>query len=324
MNETMRSCAVENWKAGSEYLIMIPYAHISNMETGMNVAVKNSSRQRDLYLKNCCVALSSAKACNPEADVALVTNIEIPEPYMTILDKAGAAVIRVPFDKFNFGEKYVWGLAFYKLCAQYYISHHTGYKAIACLDSDIYVQGSFTPVWERAKSSLVLYRLGTGTAETTTTKIYAEAAQFKGINEPFTHYGGEFFVASSADMREITQKEEVIFKKMMETGFRVTTGDEFISSLVANTMQERIVPANDFVFRFWTGTYRSISESYKTTLVCLHVPAEKGAGMISLFDRYICKGRIPPREKVWKMLHISHRSTKAVLITIVKKILKRK
>lgn len=320
----MRSCAVENWRAGSSYLIMIPYAHIPNMQTGMNVAVKDSTRQRDLYLKNCCVALASAKAYNPEADVALVTNIEVPEPYMTVLEKAGASVIRMAFDRFNFGENYAWGLAFYKLCAQHAVSRHADYEAIACLDSDIYVQANFAPVWEKAKAAPVFYRLGTGTADVTTTKIYAEAAAFKGVDEPFTHYGGEFFAASSAQMRDITRQEEAVFQKMMETGIRVTTGDEFISSLVANTMQEDIESANDFVFRFWTGTYRSISEKYKTTLLCLHVPAEKGAGMLSLYERDISKGRIPPKEKAWKMLHISHRSAKAVLITLAKKILRRK
>lgn len=319
----MRSCAVENWKAGSKYLIMVPYAHLSNMETGMNVAARNSNKQMQLYLKNCCVALVSAKAYNPDADVALVTNIEIPEPYMSILDRADVAVIRVPFDKFNFGEKYAWGLAFYKLCAQYHISRHTDYEAVACLDSDVYVQASFRPVWEQVGSSVMFYRLGTGTAEIKTTKIYAEAASFKGVNEAFTHYGGEFFVASSEQMRMMTQKEEAVFEQMMERGFRVTTGDEFISSLVANTMQEQIVPANAFVFRFWTGTYRSISDAYRTTIICLHVPAEKGTGMIRLFDCHISKGRIPSREKVWKMLHISHRGAKVAILTVAKKLLRR-
>lgn len=317
------SCTVETWTMGSRYLIMVPYAHISTMETGLNVSARNRSKQMEMYLKNCCVALVSAKVHNPEADVALVTNIEVPQPYTAILKNAGVATIRVPFDRFNFGDNYTWGLAFYKLCAQYYISHHTDYDAVACLDSDIYVQASFAPVWERLGDTVMLYRLGTGTAETKTTKIYAEAAQFKGINEAFTHYGGEFSVASSADMRSMTEKEEAVFKQMQERQFRVATGDEFISSLIANEMQERITPANDFVFRFWTGTYRSISENYKTTLVCLHVPAEKGTGMISLFDRYICKGRIPPREKVWKMLHISCRSVKVAIITMAKKILRR-
>jgi len=318
------SYTVETWTEGAKYLIMIPYAHISTMESGLNVSGKDRSKQKEMYLKNCCVALVSAKACNPEADVALVTNIEVPQPYLAILEKAGVAAIRVPFDRFNFGDKYTWGLAFYKLCAQYAISHHTDYEAVACLDSDIYVQASFAPVWEAAKSAVLCYRLGTGTAEVNTTKIYAEAAAFKGVNEAFTHYGGEFFVASSADMRAITEQEAVIFEQMQARQFRVSTGDEFISSLVYNTMRERIAPANDFVFRFWTGTYRSISEAYQTTLLCLHVPAEKGTGMIRMFDRYISTGRIPSRETAWKMLHISRRSAKVALITIAKKILRRK
>jgi len=317
------SYPVESWKMGSKHLIMIPYAHISTMETGLNVGNKDRSKQKEMYLKNCCVALVSAKTYNPEADVALVTNIEVPETYLTILNRAGVAVIRVPFDKFNFGDKYVWGLAFYKLCAQYHISHNTDYEAVACLDSDIYTQGSFEAVWEKTKTVPVFYRMGTGTSETATSKIYAEAAEFMGKNEPFTHYGGEFFAASSADMRDITEKEAAIFEEMRERGFRVSTGDEFISSLVANTMQDRISPANDYVFRFWTGTYRSISPAYKTTLLCLHVPAEKEAGMLRIYDSYISKGKIPPREKVWNLLHIPHRSLPDSVKAAVKKIIKR-
>lgn len=317
------SYTAETWKMGSKQLIMVPYAHIATMETGVNVGTKNRDKQKEMYLKNCCVALVSAKTYNPEADVALVTNIEVPQPYLAILNQAGAAVIRVPFDKFNFGEKYVWGLAFYKLCAQYHISHNTDYEAIACLDSDIYIQGSFKPVWESAKEAPVFYRLAAGTAENTASRIFGEAAEFRGKNEVFTHYGGEFFVASSRQMRSITEIEEDIFQQILERGFRVSTGDEFISSMVANTMQDVIRPANDYVFRFWTGTYRSISPAYKTTLICLHVPAEKEAGMLRIFDGYISRGKIPPREKVWNMLHIPHRSLPDTLKAAIKKIIKR-
>jgi len=317
------SVAVENWTGNAKHLIMIPYAHISTMETGVNVGNKDRSKQKEMYLKNCCVALVSAKVHNPEADVALVTNIEVPHSFLTILEQAGVAVIYVPFDRFNFGDKYVWGLAFYKLCAQYHISHNTEYEAVACLDSDIYIQSSFEPVWEAAKTAPVFYRLGTGTAETTSSKIYAEAAEFRGKNEAFTHYGGEFFAASSETMRSITEQEEAIFLEMLERGFRVSTGDEFISSQIANDMKDGIFLANDFVFRFWTGTYRSISPAYKTTLVCLHVPAEKEAGMLRIFDGYVSRGQVPPREKVWDLLHISHRSPKDTVKAAIKKIIKR-
>lgn len=320
----MSNCfTVEEWTAGSKYLIMVPYAQVLNMETGANVGTRSGNKQKEMYLKNCCVALISAKTCNPAADVALVTNIEVPEPYTSILERAGVAVIHVPFDKFNFGVKYTWGLAFYKLCAQYYISHSTGYEAVLCLDSDTYTQADYQPLWDAVKTSAVFYRMGTGTSKTGVSRIYEEAGIFRGTDEEFTHYGGEFFAASSADMRVITEKEEVVFEKMMETGYRVTTGDEFISSVVANEMHDGIRLANEYVFRFWTGAYRCISPSYKTTLICLHVPAEKETGMIRLFNRYISKGRTPSREKVWKMLHIPRRSVIETAKAVVKKVIGR-
>ena len=110
---------------------------------------------------------------------------------------------------------------------------------------------------------------------------------------------------------------------MMESGFRVKTGDEFISSVIVNEMQDEIWTANEYVFRFWTGSFRSISPAYKTTILCLHVPAEKGTGMIRLYDKYISGGTLPEREKVWKILHITHRSVMETAKAIAKKILKR-
>ena len=307
----------------SKYLIMVPYAQIINMETGVNVGSKDNSKQKEMYLKNCCVALVSAKKHNPETDVALVTNIEVPQRFALILEQAGVGIIQVPFDRFNFGEKYTWGLAFYKLCAQHYLSHHTHYDAIACIDSDTYTQADYAPVWEKACSLPMFYKLTTGRAQTGASKIFGEAEKFTGLDRDFTHYGGEFFAASAAAMRAITEAEEAVFEKMMETGFRVTTGDEFISSLVANEMPDQLCFANGYVFRFWTGAYRSISPAHKTTVVCLHVPAEKEVGMIRLFDSYIAKGKLPEREKVWSILHITHRSAIETGKYIIKKILNR-
>ena len=37
------SYTVENWKGESRHLIMIPYAHISTMEAGLNVAESYNS-----------------------------------------------------------------------------------------------------------------------------------------------------------------------------------------------------------------------------------------------------------------------------------------
>lgn len=315
------SCALDQWNVQSKHLIMVPYAYISNMETGLNVAENRNNKQKILYLKNCCVTLISAKLNNPEADVALVTNIDIPEPFAMCLKQADVAIITVPFDKFNFGEGYTWGLAFYKLCAQYYISHNTEYDAIACLDSDIYTQACFMPIWQASQSSVMLYRLGSRYENFRASRIYEEAEKFTKNKQDFVHYGGEFLVASSEKMRVISEKALEIFYKMQSANFCVTTGDEFITSVVANDLRYEIKLANKYIFRFWTGAYRSISPDYKTTLICLHVPAEKKTGMLRLYN-YVCAGYLPPKEKVWSILHIPRRSLIESVKYIIKKILK--
>jgi hypothetical protein len=54
-------------------LICIPFAYEENMNSGVNVSIKGKGKI-EIYLKNACVALISAKYYNPDSDVALVTN----------------------------------------------------------------------------------------------------------------------------------------------------------------------------------------------------------------------------------------------------------
>lgn len=56
-------------------LICIPFAYEENMNSGVNVSIKGKGKI-EIYLKNACVALISAKYYNPDSDVALVTNLD--------------------------------------------------------------------------------------------------------------------------------------------------------------------------------------------------------------------------------------------------------
>ena len=71
-------------------LILIPYANKEAYKTGVNLC---SSNRLEVYLKNCCVACMSAKqnACQ-QADVALVTNIDIGKNGADCYNKNGHAV----------------------------------------------------------------------------------------------------------------------------------------------------------------------------------------------------------------------------------------
>ena len=71
----------------------------------------------NVYLKNLCVSLISAKKATPDIDVALVSNIKIPTEHEKLLLENDVLIFLEPFDSFVFDDKYLWCLAFYKLCA---------------------------------------------------------------------------------------------------------------------------------------------------------------------------------------------------------------
>ena len=100
-------------------LIAVPFAYDEKKNSGINFRNKSGGTWKlNIYLKNACVALVSAKRNNPSSEVALITNIEdIPEEYTQVLRNNNVCIIKVEFDQFVFPNDYKWSLAFYKLCA---------------------------------------------------------------------------------------------------------------------------------------------------------------------------------------------------------------
>ena len=82
---------------------MIPYANLDDANTGVNIV--NKKDRYDIYMKNCCVSLVSAK-CHNDCDVALVTNTVVAEKYRILLEENNIKIIQFPFDHFLFEHNY--------------------------------------------------------------------------------------------------------------------------------------------------------------------------------------------------------------------------
>lgn len=288
-------------------LILLPYANLASVKGGVNI--HNEQERTDVYLKNCCTACASARRhCGENTDVALATNIDVPEKYRAVLEQFGIKMLRYDFDQFHFGEGCEWGLAFYKLCALSHALNETDYAAYAFLDTDVYVQHSFDDIWRECGQHLLLYDICHGLQVRDYRGFLSEVAQFTGENALITHYGGEFFAAGKADAEAFMKECLTVFESMRRREFRTTFGDEFITSLAAARMGGRVKNAGAYVFRFWTGRFRLVSTCYASNAVAvLHVPAEKEAGMLKIYDKYIKKGHLPKPAAVWSLLHLRHR-----------------
>lgn len=300
-------------------LIIIPFAYKAAANTGVNIRNKKSSL--DIYLKNCCVALISARINNAsDTDCALVTNINVPEHYRKLLTMNGIHIIRQEFDCFNFGDSYRWSLAFYKLCALYRVVRCTQYDNYSYCDSDVYIQSSFTNVWKECRDHIMLYDINEG-LDCEDFKHFMDEVYAFGYNGLITHYGGEFFAANRRNVLDFTEKAHELYMQIKDQGFETTHGDEFITSLVAAGMKVSVRNACPYVSRFWTGTFRMISPCYRTVTV-LHFPAEKEYGLLSLYKKYMVKGKIPSNREVYRICHLHFPSLLTAVKILVKALLK--
>lgn len=289
-------------------IIFIPFAHNEVMSSGVNIKAKPSARL-DMYLSNVCAGLVSAKRHNPECAVALVTNIpleDIPEQFTTILDSESVKIIYAPFDRFRFENDYPWSLAFYKLCALSYMLE-AEYDMYCYMDADVFVQDSFRAVWEECAQHVLMYDINHGLNVRDYQIFLEETSKFLGEKRIVTHYGGEFFAARHADAAVFIKNAESIYSKMIKDSFVTTRGDEFIISLAAEEMRSCIRNAGAYVFRFWTGAgFRLVSTCYKNNrVVVLHLPAEKERGLMTVFNQYIQKGKMPSDKEAWRIFRLS-------------------
>lgn len=294
--------------------LFIPFATISGYETGANISAKDISRSAEIYLKNLCVAAVSAKINGtkdcPDTEIAVVTNFEIPDTYRTVLETNNIKIINCPFNTFNFGAKYKWSLAFYKLCALKFMYEEYDYEYLAFVDADVFVQESLKNIWLEAKTAILLYDIVHGLQVKCYTDFLNEVNQFMELGM-ITHRGGEFFAANRDNCHKFISKCEEIYNRMLQSDFRCTTGDEFITSIAANEFNNLIKNAAPYICRFETGVFYLTTTRYKyNPLSILHVPTEKTSGMVKIFDKYIRKGQIPDNRRAWRLLHLKHPSVR--------------
>ena len=301
-------------------LLMIPYAYISDFNTGVNLS---KNKAFGIYMKNCCVAAVSARyQCGENTDVAIVTNIEIPCRYRNIIERKGVKIISFPFDDFCFSKEYKWSLAFYKLCALSKASKELDYDYYAYIDTDVYVQNSFDNIWAECETNILMYDINQGLNSSDYRRVLNEIGSFDASIQSFTYYGGEFFAANSANTQIYVAECEQIYKEMVRRDFVTTQGDEFISNIAAYRLNPKVKNAGPYVYRYWTGTYRLLSTNYRVApVVLLHCPAEKKSGIITIFNRYVNRGKLPSNRRAHSLLHLNCPSLLTIAKYIIKKIL---
>ena len=118
---------------------------------GVNVGTKKSPRP---YFESATVSLWSAKKANPDWDVVLVTNTDVPDDISKVLDGFGAKVVNQPFLNFSSPYDLPWHLAYYKLCAFDSMLSDGAYDSLCMLDTDTWVRSSLDELLEASGGRL--------------------------------------------------------------------------------------------------------------------------------------------------------------------------
>lgn len=304
-------------------LIFIPYANLENANTGVNI--RHQESRLKTYLMNCCVALISAKIYNSTDDVALVTNIDVPNPYKELLQKNNVMIIYAPYNDFFFCNEYKWSLAFYKLCALKYVLENYMYENYMYLDSDVYVQKSVINIWKECANNILLYDVVVGLEHKEYNEFCQETEKILRDKVMITHYGGELFAANRENALIFMSRCEDIFNVMKRNEIVTTFGDEYILSIAAYFEKNLVKNAAPYIQRYWTGRMRIVPINYKFEPVCiLHVPAEKEIGMVKIYRKFFSKGKIPTHKQVYKYFHFKRMSFILKIKEVVSRILRRR
>lgn len=288
-------------------LVFFAYAYDSNMQGSPNVSKDEMAKNKELYMKNIVVAAVSARKNIPTdtTDVAILTNIPLEEPYSSILDINGIHVHIEPFDEFNFGPNYRWGLAFYKLCALKKVLTYN-YDSYLMMDTDTYTFSDFSDIWGQTKDYLMLYDIGHRPTVPNCRKFYDQAYDFAGIDKQITKYGGEFIAGNKNILKTFIYESENVFKQLKDRNFATTCGDEFIINIVADKMRGDIKNAAGYIARYWTNPefYRVATNHIFDPISILHLPAEKECGIIRIYRYFRKRNALPSTSRAFKMLNV--------------------
>lgn len=285
-------------------LIMCAFAFPEGHGQSTQIENVSDAKKIDIYIENAYVALVSAKLHNPNDTVVFVTDRALEAHIQKMFQDAGIENVIVPFDCFLMPDDFMWSRAFYKLCVLYHIAKEKEFNNLLLLDTDTYSVQNYEELWMECGQGVLLYEVGHTFYHRDREVIYKDYKWLYGPNHKPIHYGGEF-VAGNRDALCTFMEECIrVYTDMKEAQFQgeKNAGDETILSIAA-CKTSNVIPANPYLFRFWTGDFYLVSTLHEANPVCIwHLPAEKDMGMRYMYRYYQRKKCFPEKKKAAKIM----------------------
>ncbi len=291
-------------------LIFCAFAFKDGFQTSMQTKKQAGAGVTEMYLKNIFVALTSAKLYNPNDDVCLVTNTELPKVWKERFEEKEIIIKKVPFDTFEIPKEFPWALAFYKLCALKAMTNE-GYERLLLMDADTYTTGSYDELWKEADYGVMLFPVGHSFNHSDREIVRRDFVKYfpaEASVSNIIHYGGEFVAGTAGALSKYLEYCGMVYDKVKASRYNMEAhaGDETIwsvgAALAKNDKTIDITEAGAYIYRFWTGEFYLVSTVTVSNPVCIwHIPNEKETGFVRLYDYYCSNKAFPDVEKAMKI-----------------------
>lgn len=285
-------------------IIMCAFAFPEGHGQSMQLSQSTDNEKINIYLENAYVALVSAKEKNPDCRVCLVTDQPLTGDWKERFASQDIENPEVPFDSFLMPDEFVWSRAFYKLCALEGMCSREDFTNIVLLDTDTITLSSYDELWKECEQGVLLYEVGHVYSHPDREIIVKDYKRYypEKTYRP-VHYGGEFVAGNKQAVNAFLTACREVYNRMQSAGFdgEKKAGDETILSIAA-CQNSGILPANPYIYRFWTGDFYLASTVYEANPVCIwHLPSEKELGMRYLYRYHRKNGKFPNKIKCAKI-----------------------
>ncbi len=274
----------------------------------MSAQIKGDNKRGvEIYLKNAFVLLKSVQKFNTDVDVALVVNFHLSDFFKDLFSSNNIAVYQIEFQDYLMPPDFTWSLAFFKIAALKWINSNTDYRYCLQLESDEVCISNFDDMWQELDHSLLTV-FSPFRKEHPVRQKYTRAFQL--IHKDYRgdvigKTGAGFIAGSKENLTKFVEVCDEIYDGLKGNLDKVdkNIGDELYTSLYCSLHPECVKPANPYIDIYWTGNFYFVSTNYCFDAVSIiHLPGEKNAGLIVLYNYYLRKGRLPSNEYIFKLM----------------------
>lgn len=262
-----------------------------------------------IYLKNSYCSLASVRRFHPEATLILVHDGTIEDPFRQRFEQLGVRLVPLKFERYTVPDDYPWKGGYYKLDALSWLAEN--FERFLLLDTDTICVAPLDEVFHAARDRVLLYQVHHRESQRSRVIINSFAQHVDGKEHCADHLGGEAVALDRSVASAWLAACQRVYQNLATRwdffhGDNPDQGDELILSLAAEAQPQLVSWMNPYLTRFWTVEgVAGLSTRHEINPVEIwHLPVEKKAGILSLYERLTRTGRWPLRGDLIRLLHL--------------------